>query len=67
MSSEWECVPGDEVHVVPVNDLVGHAIEDDCVCGPVTEPVPREDGSMGWVVSHQSLDRRELREVNAWP
>ena len=62
---KWECVPGDEVHVVPVGDLVEHTTDDECACGPETEPVPRNDGSMGWLVSHQSLDRRELREENA--
>ncbi|CAB4906089.1 unannotated protein [freshwater metagenome] len=49
------------VQVVPMEDLVEHA-GDDCVCGPTTEPVPREDGSIGWVVTHHSLDGRELHE-----
>ena len=49
------------VHVVPVNDLVDHAVDEDCVCGPTLEPVEREDGSFGWVAVHHSLDGRELR------
>ncbi len=50
-------------HVVPINDLIEHETDgSDCVCGPTTEPVPREDGSMGWVISHHSLDGRELHE-----
>lgn len=54
----------DVVHVLPVNDLIEHdAIGDECPCGPTTEPAPREDGSMGWVVVHHSLDGRELQEV----
>lgn len=51
------------VHVFPVGDLVDHDTDGDgCVCGPTTEPVPRGDGSMGWVVTHHSLDGREERE-----
>lgn len=50
-------------HVVPINDLVEHdTTGGDCVCGPTTEPVVREDGTIGWVVTHHSLDGRELRE-----
>lgn len=50
-------------HVFPTRDLVEHDIEtDDCVCGPTVEPVPRDDGSMGWVVTHHSLDGREKHE-----
>lgn len=48
-------------HVYPVNDLVEHeTTDDDCVCGPSLEAVPRDDGSMGWLVIHHSLDGREL-------
>jgi len=51
------------VHVTPINDLIDHReISDECVCGPTTEPVPGDDGSMGWLVTHHSLDGRELRE-----
>jgi hypothetical protein len=48
-----------EVHVVPVGDLVKHEDYDGCVCGPTAEPVVRDDGSMGWVYVHHSLDGRE--------
>lgn len=50
-----------EPHVIPINDLVKHEPED-CVCIPHTEPVPRSDGTIGWVILHHSLDGRELRE-----
>lgn len=51
------------VHVVPVNDLVEHDTDGgDCVCGPEVEPVEHDDGSMGWLVKHHSLDGRELHE-----
>jgi predicted GH43/DUF377 family glycosyl hydrolase len=39
-----------------------HPMDDECLCGPTTEPVRGEDGSMGWLVVHHSLDGRELRE-----
>lgn len=50
------------VHVVPVNDLIEHP-DDDCPCGPTVEPVFCEDGSSGWLVTHHSLDGRELHEA----
>jgi hypothetical protein len=52
------------VHVEPVNDLIEHEDSDGCVCGPTIEPVPRDDGSMGWLVIHHSLDGREAHEAN---
>ena len=53
----------DIIHVYPVRDLIEHDTNsDECVCGPTTEAVPREDGSFGWVVVHHSLDGREQRE-----
>jgi hypothetical protein len=51
------------VHTYPVGDLIEHNTDsDDCLCGPTTEPVPRDDGSFGWHILHHSLDGRELRE-----
>lgn len=52
------------VHVVPVGDLIDHDSSggQPCVCVPTTKPVKAEDGSMGWVVVHHSLDGRELTE-----
>lgn len=49
------------VHVLPVDDLIEHT-DDDCLCGPDTEPVEGPDGSIGWLVSHHSLDGREKEE-----
>ena len=46
---------------MPVNDLIEHMYVD-CPCAPEVIPVPREDGSMGWVMAHHSLDGRELQE-----
>lgn len=53
------------VHVYPDKDLIEHVTEgDDCLCGPEIEAVPAEDGSMGWLISHHSLDGREFNEAN---
>lgn len=49
----------DDVHILPINDLIEHDENSECVCGPSSEPVKREDGSVGWVISHNSLDNRE--------
>jgi hypothetical protein len=51
-------------HVLPTpgTDLIGHELDEDCVCGPRTEHVPRRNGTSGWVLVHPSLDGRELVE-----
>jgi hypothetical protein len=49
------------VHVEPIGDLVDHEVLD-CVCGPKTEPVVADDGSIGWLITHHSLDGRENSE-----
>lgn len=53
------------LHVTPQCDLVDHdtgTAEPDCVCGPEVRPDPQEDGSMGWLLVHHSLDGREQAE-----
>lgn len=52
------------VHVYPLGDLVEHDTGkcEACVCGPTPRPVKNDDGSVGWVIVHHSLDGRELRE-----
>lgn len=52
----------DEIHILPVNDLVDHDSDAECVCGPTAEPVERDDGTIGWLHIHHSLDGRELTE-----
>ena len=52
-----------DYHVLPIHDLIVHDETDDCPCGPDTQPVQREDGSVGWVIVHNSLDGREKLEV----
>lgn len=51
------------LHVVPVGDLVDHVLTGDCPCGPSDKPVERDDGSVGWLAVHHSLDGRELHEA----
>lgn len=51
------------VHVLPVNDVIEHEDEGvDCICGPTVEPVFDADGACGWLISHNSLDGREMDE-----
>lgn len=52
-----------DVHVVPTGDLIEHEQTADCPCGPSPQPVKRDDGSVGWVVVHHSLDGREQFEA----
>lgn len=61
-SPGWGLVEHHGVHVVPLDDAVGHDLSDDCVCVPLADPVTRDDGSMGWVTVHHSLDGREAHE-----
>jgi len=50
------------VHVYPDADHIEHDTDGgDCVCGPDLEMVFDDDGSNGWLVSHHSLDGREIR------
>jgi hypothetical protein len=64
----WEAIrlEGGDVHVHPLRDLIEHD-PNDCICGPTVEPVPREDGSMGWLISHHALDAREQEEASMEP
>lgn len=48
------------VHVTPVDDLIDHPADDDCVCGPTGQRVEGVDGEIGWIMVHHSLDGREL-------
>jgi hypothetical protein len=43
-------------------DLIEHEVSEDCVCGPTPQPVKRDDGSVGWVIVHHSLDGREANK-----
>lgn len=54
------------VHVLPIADLIEHeAHADACVCGPRTEFVEDAGGhAVGMLVTHASLDGRELLEGN---
>lgn len=55
----------DVLHVSPQNDLIEHDTstrDADCLCGPEVRPVKRDDGPVGWLIVHHSLDGREARE-----
>lgn len=49
-------------HTYPLLDLIVHEAWDECPCGPTSEAVKREDGSIGWTLTHHSLDGREANE-----
>lgn len=55
----------DIYHVYPMNDLVGHDLEEDagCVCGPTIDRMEAPDGRIGVLVVHHSLDGREQIEL----
>lgn len=56
------------LHVTPINDAIPHdtaTSEADCICGPFVQPVKHDDGSMGWLLVHHSLDGRERLEAEA--
>lgn len=56
----------DCLHVHPVGDIIEHDTSDaegNCPCGPEARPVTREDGSVGWLLVHHSLDNREAQET----
>lgn len=53
---------GETIHVMPVDDLVLHENTRECVCQPVVEHVPNDDGPDGWLFTHHSLDGREANE-----
>jgi hypothetical protein len=51
------------VHVLPRNDLIEHDEQGvDCPCGVDVEDLISGYGLVGRVVTHHSLDGRELRE-----
>lgn len=55
-------------HVHPVDDLIEHDTNGTpCACGPRERPVKADDGSVNWIVVHNSLDGRELAEPDYAP
>lgn len=51
----------EDKHVVPVGDLIDH-VPDDCPCGSRDELWADEKGIEFWIVTHNSLDGRELSD-----
>lgn len=55
----------DVLHAHPQNDLIAHDTatgDADCPCGPSIRPIEQEDGGVGWLIVHHSLDGREQTE-----
>lgn len=51
---EWtSTATEDQMHITPVDDLVGHEL-DACVCGPYVEHL----GDTEWLYAHYALDGR---------
>ena len=48
---------GDNSHVVPLNDTVGHEV-DDCACIPHIEPIECPDGAVTFQSTHNAWDGR---------
>lgn len=57
----WEVTMSSQKPAGP--DLVEHDSTGDCICGPTAQPVKRDDGSVGWIYIHHSLDGREHTEA----
>jgi len=52
-----------DLHVWPVQDIIGHDVHGtDCICGPSVEIVREDDGRVGRLIAHPSLDGREIEE-----
>lgn len=50
----------DNVHVFPVDDVIGHEVDgEDCPCLPEIEPIVLEDGSIRYVYIHHAWDGRD--------
>lgn len=57
--TEWRTLADEErVVITPVDDLVEHDPDGDCVCGPYVEHL----GGRDWLYMHRSLDDRECLE-----
>ncbi|WP_354643871.1 hypothetical protein [Kitasatospora camelliae] len=65
LNKGWLAAMADDgtAHVVPLDDVIEHDLDEDCPCGPAVRPEQRGDGSQGWVATHHSLDGREQREA----
>ena len=57
---DQQAVSTDHLHVVPLNDRIKH--DTTCTCGTTDQPAKRDDGSVGWLTIHHSLDGREATE-----
>lgn len=67
-TSATDC-SGDEIHVMPLDDLVPHETTPLCLCGPTGDIIGPEDtgGRPAMMYTHHSLDGRELAEPDYDP
>jgi hypothetical protein len=64
MGGQWltQQTADDVVHAIPLDDEIVHDHADTCPCGPTARPTPMRGDATGWIVTHHSLDGRELDE-----
>lgn len=56
----WEVIElVHSVHVIPTNDLITHAYNKNCICGPRMD-LDNDNTKTVWI--HDSFDRREMME-----
>ena len=61
-SREWEeFFVGEDMHVVPIDDIIGHCLNYRCLCGP-EKFTPMERGSV-WL--HSAHDMRSV-DYDPW-
>jgi hypothetical protein len=51
------------MHVMPVDDVISHEANEDCVCGPRVRRMDTPEGD-GWLFTHHSADGREFHETD---
>jgi hypothetical protein len=54
---------GENIHIIPEDDLIAHEFSDECVCIPYT--IYNEDSVCRNRIVHSSLDGRELIESDS--
>lgn len=52
-----------DVHVHCVTEGIAHELSYDCWCGPECVPIESDDGSIGYLYQHHTIDGRELEEI----
>lgn len=59
-TAKWAAFRTDQgSEVIPIDDVVGHEVGEDCACMPAVELLKADDGSDRWMVTHEAWDGRE--------